>query len=1110
MICIYTEKLIPGTSASGIRCAGLASIMALGIFISFEHHSKHHATWLSRQLIDAGFATSIEDDFGARPPRQEISQAIQECDIFIALVTPQYPDAKAPKRELDYAEAFDKKIISLFMGIPSRGTSAGPYAAYRRIELEGEWTGSDEQRAQVLELLLRALHAESERLAKPATESAEPTLSSSLTEAVLIYDLEDRFRADGILARHHRWLRFNGSTGDNGGNDQLPHVLLWTTASAEPDSRAYKAFLVPGSDLVNYVLVVAGSPMITAANLPVDFTLLQDDQEATRNVSTLSTGSAARAVVRELTKEVYRRNGNVPLDVFLDRFCRAADVADVTGRAYSIAIKELQTGEVARLEAAYNHTLALRFHGFWRTAVDVVENELLTLPAQLTSEQDRIKLRLQLEKASLQYELGDRRTSGITSDIEAAQLRFRKLGDLHGYVQAGRMLGDVLKEQGDFLRAQHVMERTIGVAEYLAEDSENNYGFLLLADGLRELAQLQITRLNFDEARTALDEAATCLAPHTDTHRDAVEYLAAVLTYVEATLAELTQHESEPLIERMQAALDAISRFENPIRVATIYNWLGRAWSKRVPSRKDDLVLAEKYLRRALRIRESHGHSYTLGVSYISLGELYEKLGDPARAISNYQEGRSIFNERGLRPALANANATLARAYYRLSHSPEDSAARNYKSYLEFAEQQYREMQLDTEGLELRFELEHGGRKPVDMVPDDTLLISVGEYHLHKWIREYTAVHAANMRSGFRLLTGIGDDAAVIAFDGNASNIGLVYTTDAAPGSLAVPGRSPEYLGRFTVVQTLGDVIAMGGIPISIMLNLFLSRGVTVGYARRLIEAVVKEAARYGATVIGGDVKERSEQSVGCVGIGYVETNRILTRNAVRPGHAIGITLASDPSGTGHRRIGARWAQELVEYYQMDDESLIASFPTLAEVIDPTAKYELLYLPDKVMRIAAKTGLLKAAMDTSDGVLACLEILGRESQVGFRLDEAPIADQIDARARILADILGIPPALFIFSAGHDWEIVFSCEESDFETIAAAVSQELSGNGKVVKIGVATQRSAEDERGISIIGTDGALYGLPFYTDEKFVPRRYQDRPSQWLGFASRLTPKFSD
>jgi hypothetical protein len=31
-----------------------------------------------------------------------------------------------------------------------------------------------------------------------------------------------------------------------------------------------------------------------------------------------------------------------------------------------------------------------------------------------------------------------------------------------------------------------------------------------------------------------------------------------------------------------------------------------------------------------------------------------------------------------------------------------------------------------------------------------------------------------------------------------------------------------------------------------------------------------------------------------------------------------------------------------------------------------------------------------------------------------------------------------------------------------------------------------------------------LINMPYYTDEKFVPRSYQDRPSQWLRFASRL------
>jgi thiamine-monophosphate kinase len=297
----------------------------------------------------------------------------------------------------------------------------------------------------------------------------------------------------------------------------------------------------------------------------------------------------------------------------------------------------------------------------------------------------------------------------------------------------------------------------------------------------------------------------------------------------------------------------------------------------------------------------------------------------------------------------------------------------------------------------------------------------------------------------------------------------------------------------------------MGAEPVGLLLNLFLSRTVSVGYTRRLIEAVVREAARYGATVIGGDVKERGEQSVGCVGIGYVELSHVLRRSTVRPGHAVGMTLAANPAG-GYRPIGTRWVQELVEHYHMDRADVARDFPQLADVIDGKAKYDLLYLPSTVIASANGTGLLRAAMDTSDGVLACLEIMGRESGVGFALDESAILPVISPQARVLATLLDLPPFLFLFSAGHDWEIIFSCEEQDFSAVAQAVETDLAGNGTVVRIGTAIERTDSDATGVRIRRSDGSDRLLDFYTDEKFVPRRYQDRPSQWLGFASRFAP----
>ena len=83
---------------------------------------------------------------------------------------------------------------------------------------------------------------------------------------------------------------------------------------------------------------------------------------------------------------------------------------------------------------------------------------------------------------------------------------------------------------------------------------------------------------------------------------------------------------------------------------------------------------------------------------------------------------------------------------------------------------------------------------------------------------------------------------------------------------------------------------------------------------------------------------------------------------------------------TGGNPAGAKTkAQELIEHYRMNNDSVVRKFPALERIIDDRIKYDLLCAPTEVMASAVATGLLRAAIDTSDGVLACLEIIGRES-----------------------------------------------------------------------------------------------------------------------------------
>jgi thiamine monophosphate kinase/tetratricopeptide (TPR) repeat protein len=1081
--------------------------MTIKVFLSFQHASRNRALWLQKNLHDGGCSVVMEDDFGAGSPRTEMSEAIQHCDVVVSIITPLYPAGRATMRELDLADAYGKPVIAIFAGLSSRSEAARPFAAYRRLELEEEWADSEDQWTAILGELRGILGVERARIARGERPVLDEESALQVDHAVLLYDLEDHVVGHQLLRARPGWRRGHDEASARR-EAQLPWILLWTAASATAHSLVRRQFENAPPGVPVFLVSVLPSPQPPDGIVTISLERLLANTPQPRQRVPLG-GDDARMQVKFLNSQVREKNQDFPLDVLNERFCCSSEVADLAHSAYLLAVEELHESEILRLQAVYNHALVLRFYGDWPTAVDIIDGELQATQGELPREADALRSRLLLEKLVLRFELGgrdDREVRDIERSVEQVQLNFRRLSDPQGYVQAGRAFGNLLRVQGNFDSAERAFQRTIGVAEYLAEGSSPGVpGQLQLADCHRELAGLYIARLDVRHARQSLADARELLDLGDAVTSPAVRYLSAVLDYVDASLAlrdGVLVRATTPT-EQAQAALETLSRFDNPIRVAQVYNWLGLAWASQIPRRHDDLIRGEEYLFKALRIRHDHGQIYTWGLSHLSLGELYEAKGDTDRSIDHYQQARQIFNQRGLKPALAKAHAGLARAYAQQAIGNDGPANALYREHLAQAEQRYREIQLDNEAVELHYELEHGGRHPFGEVSDDAPLIAVGEYFLHRWIREYTAARNASLDASFRLLVGVGDDAAVLSSRGIEPDKSLVYTTDSAPGSLADLTRSPEYVGRFAVIQTLADVISMGARPVGLLVNLFLSRAATVGYARRVIEAVVQEANHYGVVVLGGDMKERSEQSVGCVGIGCVDNTQILTRNAAKPGQAVGITLASSPSG-GARRIGARWAQELVEHYRMNDPRILLDFPGLESVIDPHIKSDLLYVPVRVMASAVRTGYLRAAIDTSDGVLACLEILGRESDVGFELDEEAIEAVIDDRARRLAEVLDLPPALFLFSAGHDWEIVFTCEEERFAEVAESVQRDLVGNGQVVRIGRVAERRAQDAKGIGLRRLDGSASTVPYYTDEKFVPRRYQDRPAQWLRFASRI------
>ena len=199
----------------------------------------------------------------------------------------------------------------------------------------------------------------------------------------------------------------------------------------------------------------------------------------------------------------------------------------------------------------------------------------------------------------------------------------------------------------------------------------------------------------------------------------------------------------------------------------------------------------------------------------------------------------------------------------------------------------------------------------------DTEMIDVGEYSVHEWLSN-GLVRVPGVRAD-GVVVGVGDDGAVLRLGPGDD---LVVSTDSVPAGLVVTDTECDarYAARFAVVSALSDIIAMGGEPQAILVNLHLLRTTIASWALSFLRSVADEAARYGAVVVGGDLRERLRKSLTVTAIGRVPKGRALTRSGA-PGDKVVLTLSRRP-GQQFAGLGTRWVQELAPSLSREETDL--------------------------------------------------------------------------------------------------------------------------------------------------------------------------------------------
>ena len=249
----------------------------------------------------------------------------------------------------------------------------------------------------------------------------------------------------------------------------------------------------------------------------------------------------------------------------------------------------------------------------------------------------------------------------------------------------------------------------------------------------------------------------------------------------------------------------------------------------------------------------------------------------------------------------------------------------------------------------------------------------------------------ARLDDGPSTLLGPGDDAALVA----APDGRVVASTD-----VLVEGRhfrrdwcTAADVGHRAAGANLADIAAMGATPTALLVALVAPTDLEVSWAEDLAGGLAAEAAKVGASVVGGDVSA-GPLTIAVTALGDLAGQAPVTRTGAQPGDVLAVAGRTGYAAAGYAILsrGFRTPKMFVEAYRRPEVPYAAG--------------------------AAAAGAGATAMiDVSDGLLQDLGHIATGSVVGIdvRRETFTVPDQM----RDAASALGVDPYLWILTGGDD-------------------------------------------------------------------------------------------
>lgn len=275
-----------------------------------------------------------------------------------------------------------------------------------------------------------------------------------------------------------------------------------------------------------------------------------------------------------------------------------------------------------------------------------------------------------------------------------------------------------------------------------------------------------------------------------------------------------------------------------------------------------------------------------------------------------------------------------------------------------------------------------------------------------------------------------GDDVSAVNLDEKQV---AVLKTDMLVGKTDVPkNMSLWQAARKAIVMNVSDFASKGVQPTAALVSLGLPRDLLRREIEEIAGGLNAGAREYGAYVIGGDTGEASDLIISVSLFGTALKSALMLRGGAKPGDVLAVTGFFGKSAAGLRLLL---------------DSNCSASANLREVLLGAVCMPKAKLAEGLALSGSRA--VSASIDSSDGLAWSLHEVARLSNVGFVVDNVPVAEEV----RRFAEFNGLDALELALYGGEEYELVVTVKPKgwvDAEAAVEAVGGRLLSIGKVTR------------------------------------------------------------